>query len=155
MLSMTALDTVYPDARFIWTHRDPAAVLGSVCDLIAHTRSWVSARDDAAELGEQQLRIWTTALRRAIEFRDRAGEDRFADIGFEEIGSDPVGAFERAYAGIGLPMTSTARDAIARWAAENPRSARGTHEYDIGEYGLDAAAVRREFVFYTERFGMR
>jgi hypothetical protein len=152
MLSMTALDSVYPDARFIWTHRDPAEVLGSVCDLIAYTRSWVSARDDSAELGAQQLRIWTTALRRAIDFRDRAGEDRFADIRFEEIGTDPVAAFERAYAGIGLPMTPEARTAIARWASDNPRSARGAHEYDISKYHLDPSAVRGEFEFYTDRF---
>jgi hypothetical protein len=34
MLSLDALDAVYPDARFLWTHRDPAAVLGSVCSMV-------------------------------------------------------------------------------------------------------------------------
>lgn len=155
MLSMDALDAVYPDARFVWTHRDPAAVLGSVCDLISYTRSWVSDRDDSAEIGNQQLRIWTTALRRAMEFRERVGENRFADIRLEEIGADPVGAFERAYADIGLEMTGDAQAAIAQWAAEHPRSARGAHEYDIGEYRLDPAEVRREFAFYLDRFDVR
>jgi hypothetical protein len=154
MLSMDALDAVYPDARFIWTHRDPAAVLGSVCDLIGFTRSWVSDRDDSAELGAQQLRIWTTALRRAIDFRDRVGEERFADIRFTDIGTDPVGAFEQAYAGIGLPMTAEARAGIARWAADNPRSARGAHEYDISDYRLDADEVREAFAFYLDRFSL-
>jgi subtilisin family serine protease len=41
----------YPNARFLWSHRDPAMVIGSVCSLIHYTRSWSSDRDDAAGLG--------------------------------------------------------------------------------------------------------
>src|SRR6202023_1770131 len=63
MLSLDALTTAYPGAMFLWTHRDPADVLGSVCSLIAYTRSWVSDRDDSRELGAQQVELWSEALR--------------------------------------------------------------------------------------------
>ena len=65
MLALEPLLESYPDARFLWTHRDPAEVLGSVCSLIAYTRSWVSDRTDS-DLGQEQVELWAEALRRAI-----------------------------------------------------------------------------------------
>lgn len=152
MLSLDALDKTYPDARFIWTHRDPAAVLGSVCELITYTRSWVSDRRDDNEIGTQQLGIWTTALRRAVEFRDHVGEARFADLGHAELQTDPVGALERVYDELGLPMTTEARTAMSAWVAEHPGKARGTDDYGMSHFALDPAAVRDAFAFYLDRF---
>ncbi len=47
MFALDALLESYPDAKFLWSHRDPAAVLGSVCSLIHYIRGWSSDRDDA------------------------------------------------------------------------------------------------------------
>jgi hypothetical protein len=152
MLSIDALNECYPDARFIWTHRDPADVMGSVCDLIAYCRSWVSDRDDSAGLGEQQLQIWTEALRRAIAFRDKVGETRFADIRHADLQTEPVAAFERAYDAIGLTMSDDARTAMRQWANEHHRGDQGEHLFDLRHYGLDAAGVRQSFAFYADRF---
>ena len=58
MFALDALLEAYPDAKFLWSHRDPAKVLGSVCSLIHYTRSWSSDRDDSAELGAEQLDRW-------------------------------------------------------------------------------------------------
>ena len=104
MLALDALAAAYPTAKFLWTHRDPAAVLGSVCSLIAYTRSWVSDRDDPEELGRDQLIVWAEAIRRALDFRDRIGEESFADISFDSLQSDPVGALAAAYGHLGLDL---------------------------------------------------
>ena len=48
----------YPNAKFMWSHRDPAKVMASVCSLIKYVRSWSSDRDDAEELGAEQLASW-------------------------------------------------------------------------------------------------
>ncbi|MGP8059858.1 MAG: sulfotransferase family protein [Acidimicrobiales bacterium] len=152
MLALDELCAVYPDAKFLWTHRDPAAVLGSVCSLIAYTRSWVSDRDDAAALGEEQSAVWAEALRRAMEFRDRTGEERFADVAWDELQTDPVGAVSRAYGRLGLDLGQSGRSRVAAWAADNPPGSKGAHEFALGDFGLEAAAVRRLFGFYLERF---
>ncbi len=44
MFALDAFVEVYPNAKFLWSHRDPAKVLGSVCSLIAYIRSWSSDR---------------------------------------------------------------------------------------------------------------
>jgi hypothetical protein len=152
MLALDALEEAYPDARFIFTHRDPAAVLGSVCSLISYVRSWVSDRDDDAQLGAQQTELWAEALRRALRFRDRVGESRFADVHFGLLNADPVRAVGEAYDRLGVRFDKKSESAVAAWAAAHPPGARGVHESSIDDYGTDAASVRRAMAFYLERF---
>ncbi len=154
MLTLEPLLDVYPDARFLWTHRDPAEVLGSVCDLIAYTRSWVSDRDDRAQLGNEQVDLWSTALRRAIEFRDRIGETRFADVDFGELNADPVGTVRRAGERLGVTVGAEAQWRMAAWAGAHPQGGQGSHDYALGDFGLDRATVRDRFGFYVERFDL-
>ena len=153
--TLEALIAVYPRARFLWTHRDPAEVMGSVCDLICYTRSWVSDRDDTDEIGEQQLGIWTEAVRRGLDVRDRVGEERFADVYFRDLNADPVGTVEGAYARLGLSLGDVGRRSVGAWAAQHTKDDRGAHEYSVDEFGLDPDAVRHAFGFYLDRFGAR
>ena len=62
MFALDSLLAAYPDAKFLWSHRDPAKVLGSVCSLIHYVRSWASDRDDSLELGAEQLGRWSEAI---------------------------------------------------------------------------------------------
>jgi len=151
MLALDALCAAYPGALFLWTHRDPAAVLGSVCSLISYTRSWVSDRDDAAELGRAQLGLWSEAIRRAMAFRDRVGEERFADVRFDDLQTDPVGAVAAAYERLGLEF-GEGRAGVEEWAGGHRPRSLGVHAFDLGEFGLDAGTVRREFSPYLDRF---
>jgi hypothetical protein len=152
MLSLPALVSVYPDARFIWTHRDPSEVMGSVCSLIEYTRSWVSDQVDR-DIGAGQTAIWAEALRRAMAFRDELGEERFADVGFAEFNRDPVGSVASSFEHLGLPFADSSRQAMEGWASQHRRGEGGTHEFTLGEFDLTVEGVRRDFAFYLERFG--
>ncbi len=63
-----------------------------MCNLIHYTRSWASDRDDSLELGAEELGRWSQAITRAMDFRSRVGDDRFADLAFADLQTDPVGA---------------------------------------------------------------
>ena len=152
MLALPALVKVYPDARFIMTHRDPARVLGSVCSLIQLMYRIASDWDDPAELGRQQVELWSEALRRAIAFREEAGEGRFADLPFSALLADPVGAVAGSYAKLGVPFTEEARARMKGWATEHRRGRHGEHRYSLADFGLRADEVRERFRFYLERF---
>jgi hypothetical protein len=152
MLALDDLRTVYPGSKFLWTHRDPTQVLGSVCSLIAYTRSWASEEGDADELGREQLDLWTEAIRRAMAFRDRIGEKWFADITFDSLQSDPVAAVGSAYDRIGIEL-GAGRGPVEDWARAHPPHQHGVHEFALEEFGLDQQAVRSRFAPYFERFG--
>jgi hypothetical protein len=153
MFALDAFVAAYPKAVFLWSHRDPAEVLGSVCDLVHYTRSWASDRDDAAELGSQQLAAWSEATRRAMEFRDRVGEHRFADVAHADLQVDPLGALAAAYQQLGVPFPESSERAVTAWAGAHPPGRHGSHEVDLADFGLDAAQVRTAFADYLDRFG--
>jgi hypothetical protein len=152
MLSLDALDAVYPDARFLWTHRRPAEVLGSVCSLVDYIRSWVSDGGDPDRLGPQQVALWSEALRRAMAFRDSVGEDRFADISFSSLNADPVTTVTNAYGHLGLDLSDEAARRMTTWSSDNTQGTHGRHDYALEDFGLSADAVDDSFRFYTDRF---
>ncbi len=152
MLYMDALVDEYPNAKFLWSHRDPAKVLGSVCSLISYCRSWVSDRSDIATIGNEQLNIWTEAIRRAIAFRDHVGDERFADLSLADIQTDPLGAINRAYAQLGIPFDDRSKTAIQNWADWHKRGSHGKHVSHLEDFGLTVDQVGIAFGSYTRRF---
>jgi hypothetical protein len=152
MFALDALLATYPDARFLWSHRDPAKVLGSVCSLIHYTRSWSSDRDDAGELGHEMTDRWSEAVRRAMEFRARVGEERFADVPFSMLQTDPIGALEASYGRIGLTFSGQSRAAVEHWAANHEPGSHGSHSYTLTDFGTGADEVRAKFAPYIAAF---
>ena len=152
MFAMDALVDVYPNARFLWSHRDPAQVLASVCSLIHYTRSWSSDRDDTAELGREMTERWWEAVRRAMDFRSRVGEERFADVAFVSLQTDPVGALGASFDRVGVDFNETSRRAVERWAASHEPGSHGAHAYTLNDFGITAEQVRERFTPYIEAF---
>ena len=152
MFALDALLDAYPNARFLWSHRDPAPVIGSVCSLIHYTRSWSSDRDDAAALGPEQTEHWAEGVRRAMDFRARVGDERFADVAFASLQTDPVGALATSYERIGLEFSERSRTAVERWAAQHEPGSHGTHTYTLADFGIDAETVRKAFAPYVAAY---
>jgi hypothetical protein len=153
MFALDALLHAYPNARFLWSHRDPAVVIGSVCSLIHYTRSWSSDRDDALELGPQQTDHWSEGVRRAMDFRARVGEERFADVSFASLQTDPIGALAASYDRIGLELSDSSRAAVADWAGGHEPGSHGSHHYELTDFGIDADSVREKFATYIATYG--
>ncbi len=152
MFALDALLESYPDAKFLWSHRDPAAVLGSVCSLIHYIRGWSSDRDDAVELGAEQLGRWAEGVSRAMDFRARVGDDRFADVAFADLQRDPIAAMAPAYEQIGLEFTEATERAVRGWASGHEPGAHGRHTYELSDFGLDAPQVRERFARYLATY---
>ncbi|HEX5097325.1 MAG TPA: sulfotransferase [Acidimicrobiia bacterium] len=152
MFALDALIEAYPDARFLWSHRDPAKVLGSVCSLVHYTRSWSSDRDDAFELGREMVDRWALAVERAMEFRARVGDERFADVPFAALQRDPVDAIAASYERIGLELSDESRRAITQWATGHQPGSHGSHRYDLADFGIDAERVRARFARYIAEY---
>jgi hypothetical protein len=152
MFALDALVEAYPNAKFLWSHRDPAKVLGSVCSLIRYVRSWSSDRDDPEELGAEQLDSWAEAVLRAMDFRQRLGDSRFADVAFADLQHDPVGTLRAGYASLGLTFSQDSERAVEQWADEHKPGSRGAHDYELSDYGLTPEGVRERFADYLRTY---
>ena len=152
MLSIDALDVVYPDARFVMTHRDVARVLPSVSALYSTFIGVLSDRCDPLAIGAHTTATWRTALERLIDFRDRGNEGRFVDLSFDAVQRDPIGQVTALYAQLGDELTGDARQRMEAWWAESSKDRSGPGTYSAAEFGLDHAAIAAQFAFYTDRF---
>ncbi len=147
---------VYPQARVIQTHRDPAKAVPSLCSLLMNLHPvYEEGRH------EQRARImlareagkWAEAVRRADAARARH-PGQTLDVVHGDFHRDPMGVLERIYAFIGMKLDDDLRAAFARRISEKPELAHGVHRYDIADFGMSAEAVREPFGDYVQRFDL-
>jgi len=155
LANLPAVRAVYPDLKWIWTHRDPAKVLPSVCSLIATVRSAFCEEVDRVALGRAQLALWSESMRRALAHRDEVGDAAFADVHMHELVAAPLAALAALYERLALPFTAEAEARMRAWSARNPQGRHGAHAPVPEEFGLDLAAIRAAFRDYTDRFEIR
>jgi hypothetical protein len=153
MMFVTALDQVFPDARFWMTHRDIAQVIPSITDMLFALSSGGSDSVDREYLSRFTQESWELGLRRLIVFRDAGAEDRFFDVQFETFQRDPFPVIQSLYDFLGEPLTPEARGRMEAWRLSTPRDKHGGHDYSAADYGLDPEALRQRFAFYAKRFG--
>jgi hypothetical protein len=146
------LDAVYPDARFVMTHRDIGNVLPSLCALKQALGGPLLEHLDLLALGRHETDLWSESLRRVIAFRDDGNADRFFDVSFAGVQQDPIGAMEVLYAEMGDELTDDTREHMAAWWAGSAADRRQGARPDPTVFGLDVAALRSAFAFYHERF---
>jgi hypothetical protein len=152
MDTIDALLEVYPDARFVMTHRDITQVIPSLVSLFDAMSELLRTGPLALDFAANQTAYWERSLRRTLATRDAGHEDRFFDIGFAEMRPDPIPAIERLYAWLGVELTDEVASRMAAWWAENPADKQGAHEYHPEQYGIDLDALRAQFAFYHDRF---
>lgn len=139
---------VYPDARIIWTHRDPASVLSSYTNMNATNRA-MSVREetlDRADLLHEQMEVWADATARAVEIRKQYPDNQFADVYFEDYVADPVAEMEKAYGQLGIEWTCEAEHGMSEWYRDHPRDKHGTHKPPALAYTRDQ--IHERFAAY-------
>ncbi|MDQ1430808.1 MAG: hypothetical protein QOF40_1410 [Actinomycetota bacterium] len=153
LLALEEILAVYPDARFIVTHRDPVQALASNCSLAYLLRTNSSERADRHEIGQQMKNMILGYLRRLVAFDELHGDGAtIAHVGYQHVVDEPEVAMTQVFETLGLEMTPAVRESIAEWRRDNPPGKRGLHEYALEEYGLDAGLVAEEYGFYIDRF---
>lgn len=154
MFGIDDLDAVYPEARFVITHRDITKVIPSVASVETAVVRMYTGDADPKYFGQHCEEAWDVALRRFIAFRDRVGEDRFYDIAFDDLQADPIGSVRGLYDWLGEELTPETTAAMQAWwdESQSDRETGGGHRYTPEEFGLDADRLRERFAYYPERF---
>ncbi len=153
-LFLDTLSEVYPDARLVMTHRDPAEVVGSACSLIKYVRAIYSDEVDLEGIGRSFIDTFKVMIDRAVAYKAKYGSDSILDVQYADTVSDPMGTVRRIYENFGEPLTPHAETAMQAFLAGNPKGKHGKHEYDLAEFGLTRNQVRQEFADYIERFSI-
>ena len=154
--TLDALLDEYPDARVIFTHRDPAKTVPSLASLIYTIRGIVTDEVDAAAVGREQFEWWADSLDHAMNVRKRHADKaaQFTDIHFEEVIDDPVVALRGAYGRLGMQWSDDLEARMRAFLHNNPRGKHGAHRYQLADFGLELGEIRERFRGYCEEYGV-
>lgn len=153
LINLDALVAAYPDARFVWTHRDPGVVLPSVVSFTSFFRSQNPSYDPVL-FGREWAMLEENVARRGVDARARIPgvEARSLDVHYADLMGDPHTTIEAICKHAGLDYTESSKRQVQTWLDDHPRTKHGEHRYAASDFGFDADALRRRFAFYIERF---
>jgi hypothetical protein len=153
MLDLPALLKVFPDARLIFTHRDPLSVVGSAASLAWNQTIIYSDHADAAKIGEEWLRKTRLQIERMRAARDAIPRGRFIDVHYEEMETDWRAAMRQVYDFIGFDI-APALPAMERYQLRTRNLKRRPHRYSLEEFGLTPGRVLEELGDYVRTYGI-
>lgn len=151
MLDLPALLEVFPDARLIFTHRDPFKVVGSAASLAWNQTIIYSDHADAATIGREWLRKTSLQIERMRAARDVIPRSRMIDVQYEEMESDWRGTMTRVYDFLGLEM-EPAVPAMEDYLDRSRNLKRHPHTYSLEEFGLSDGQVMEQLGDYVRTY---
>jgi len=146
----------YPDARVVFTHRDPVESVTSFASLTTMVRSAGSEHIDQAEIATDWTARLVHAVSHSLEIRDHHDypDATFHDVRFTDFVADQFSVVEKIYDMFDIPMTAEAEAGMRAFIDDNPKGKHGTHSYTPEEYRVIPADVHRDFSDYIERFDL-
>jgi len=143
----------YPDARLIWTHRDPAKVVPSVASLNTSLHKVNCTRVDPVAVGCEWDNKLHAGITRGMEFDDRHSQERWCShLLYRELVADPIAAVRRLYAEFDVDLHPLHVRRMQSWMQSRGQDAFGRHVYDPGDFGLAAEQIRERYSGYIARY---
>jgi hypothetical protein len=147
---------IFPDAKVIQTHRDPAKAMPSMISLLGRLHP-------AYEEGRYAQRLRNMMRREAEKWANAAAKTervkaahpgQVLDIVHADFHADPMRVLEQVYAFVGMDIPDDLRQRFAERISAKPELAHGAHRYDIADYGMSEDEVRDVFGDYVARYGL-
>jgi len=151
---LDALLAAYPDARIVWTHRDPGPVVTSLASLANAGQRPLTSRSDPRPTAEEWKRKCAFAIGSATAFDERSEPDWCRHLHYEDLLADPVEAVRGLYAEFDEEVSDVHARRMRAFLDQRPQDAFGRHVYDPADFGWTYAGLAEEFAGYTQRYGI-
>jgi hypothetical protein len=144
----------YPDARIIWTHRDPGKVITSLASLVNALQRMFTNRRDHVAVAEEWLGKSRFAIESGMAYDDRTEGDWCQHVRFPDLMKDPIGTVHAIYARHGETPSALHVRRMEVWMHERGRHSEGRHVYDPADFGWSYDGLAETFSAYRERYGI-
>ena len=157
IFALEALCEVYPDARFVFVHRDPMKVLPSVARLTEILRQPFTRKIDRLQIGRQVSSRWELGSKLLIEAADwlKSSPDRIVHVRYKDLVRDPFGIVTDLYRHFGMTLSGQGEQGLKRSIAERPDGGYGRNSYRFEDYGINPVAERKHHSAYMAHFRMQ
>jgi len=152
VFALDDIRVVYPDAHWVFIHRDPVAVLASVARLTEVLRRPFAHHVDLAEIGQQVCASWLDGAQRMMGVA--AASSSILHLHYREVIADPQGAADRLFRHAGHASSGDAAQRMRKWLGSRSNRRHRPRRYDLTSFGLDPESLRAQFKPYTDTFGI-
>ena len=156
MWALEKMLETYPDARVVFTHRDPVDSVTSFASLTTIVRGVGSDQVDPAEIATDWTARLQSVVMRALDVRatKEFPDARFYDMRFSDFVVDQFEVVKTIYEALEIPMTDEGAARMRGFIDDNPKGKHGEHRYTPEEYGVEPDVVREDFRRYIEHFDL-
>jgi hypothetical protein len=152
---LDALLAAYPDARIIWTHRDPGPVVTSLASLANAGQRPLTWRTDPRPTAEEWKRKCVFALDSAVAFDDKSAEGWCRHVHYDALMADPLQTVRDLYRHFGAEVSDLHARRMDVFLKDRPKDAFGRHLYDPADFDWTYEGLAEEFADYTQRYHIR
>jgi len=155
MLALDTLLAVFPDARIVFTHRDPVKTTSSTFSLM-----WSFFRHNTDNPTRETMRdIWLPICekmaRDSIQARTTIPACQQMDVQYDDMNSDWRAVMRRVYAFAGLPFDAATDARLSAWMEQSTsENHHGGHRYSLEEFGTSAMEVEARMGFYRDQYAI-
>jgi hypothetical protein len=143
----------FPDATAVMTHRRMDEVIPSLCSVQSmHLRQSGASTFDQRDMGRRLIAQYLPAFEDMMAVRREMPKQRFIDLHYRSLLSDPIDEFRRVLAAMGLHVTPQDAAEAETWMAANGRDTHPRHQYTAEEFGVTQEELRDTFKFYHDAF---
>jgi hypothetical protein len=148
---------VYPDARIIFTHRDPIVSADSVVSLHGALywwrtdHPWGDGTIDDWFIPEARAKIWDDIIERMES--GAIPRKSVTHFQYDEFMGDPMASIEKIYRELELTLLPDIEDRMRAYLAAHPQEQFGKHRYSSSPESV-VAEERHVYRRYQEYFGV-
>jgi hypothetical protein len=148
-----ALLAAFPDARIVWTHRDPFRATASLCSIQVQPKQvTLGGALDLRSIAPIAISQMREHVARPLRARERIGAERFFDLHYADLMRDPIGQMRALYRWAGDELTPEIEGRMRDWLARNPQDRFGARPYSFGQFGLTRRQLEPVFEEYLAAF---
>ena len=151
---LAQLFEAYPDARVIWSHRDPIQVLACRVALSTELIEGLTGEEVAPKGQIPWQLVGLRATLQATMTDPLVMDPRVHHVRYQDIVADPVGTIRGFYGKYDIPFGPETEAAMRDYLANNRGDRYGKFKYSTKVIGDQIDALQAEFTPYRERFGI-
>ena len=156
LMLLPLLYSEFSDAWVVQTHRDPAKTMPSTVSTTAMIQ-WLRTDDVDVDGAAQNIQaVFAAGLNGSVDLRTSGAvpAERFVDVHFTELMSDPVSTLRAAYARMGRDFTDDHAAAVLDYLVHKPKGKFGVHRYQPEDWGFTAESLREAMAPYIDHFNV-
>lgn len=152
LFGLDQLIATYPDARIVFTHRDPLGAMASGVSMAGNWTQFTAGQVDIKAISDWYPKLWAKGLSRALSVKEMLNTNQCLDIFHKDMTQDPIKTIEKIYAHFSIRFSKGAKKRMLTWLRDHPRSKFGSHNYTPEKFNLSGDKEKEMFNFYYEQF---